>query len=469
MATKTTKVGRYDIIGAGPAGLTAAYLLSKRGKRVVVWERDKQVGGISKTVRYKSYRFDVGGHRFFAKMEKITRLWDEVLGKQFLTVRRSSRIFYKGKFFNYPLEPRDALANLGLLEAAAALASYLKSRIRPIGKEKSLADIYRNGFGNFLYLKFFRDYSRRLWGIDPEQMSPDWGRQRVGKLSLLGAVKDAFFPSTGKIKSLVKSFRYPKYGPGQMWETMAKRIEKSGGEIKLNSPVGKVVHRKGWITAVEIGGKRRSVDMLISTMALRDLILSLSPVPPKKVVAAAEGLKYRDFILAALVVKRKKVFPDQWIYIQDPGFTTLRVQNAGNWSPYLVGGGNKSVLGMEFTALEGDRLWRRSDSELFRLAADEAERLGFVRRGEVVDGRVVRQLKAYPVYDLGYQRRLETVRQYLDGFKNLVTIGRNGMHKYNNMDHSMLTAIQAVENLFGANHDIWQVNVNADYHEEKKG
>jgi protoporphyrinogen oxidase len=458
---------KYTIIGAGPAGLTAAYLLAKKGEKVVVLERDNQVGGISKTVRYGKYRFDIGGHRFFAKIPEINRFWEKMLGREFLNVRRISRIYYQNKFYNYPLEPKNALKNLGTLQALLAVGSYAKSKLRPIKPEKNLADVYINSFGRYLYCKFFHDYSHRLWGMYPDRMEPDWGRQRVGKLSLLGAVKDAFRPNQGGLKSLTKRFKYPKYGPGQMWEKVAERIEKTGGKIRLEAPVEKIYHQGGKIRSLKVlkSLRKQPVDHLISTMALKDLVMSLSPKPPETVLKATEGLKYRDFILVALVVNKRKLFPDQWIYVQDPGFTTLRVQNAGNWSPYLVGDKNKSVLGLEFTALEGDGLWRKDDKQLINLAISEGERLGFLTREKVVDAKVVKQLKAYPVYDLGYAKRVGIIRNYLSRLDNLVTIGRNGMHKYNNMDHSMLTAMQAVENLFGADHDIWQVNVNADYHE----
>jgi len=479
----------YTIIGAGPTGLTAGYLLLQKNQKVTILERDSQVGGISKTVRYKKYRFDIGGHRFFAKIPEITEFWHEMLGRQFLSVKRSSRIFYNRKFYNYPLEPKNALFNLGPFQATLAIASYVKSKFgkRP---EDSLADVYINSFGSVLYKKFFENYSTKLWGMSPAKMEPDWGTQRVGKLSLTVAIKDAFFPkSDDEVKTLTKRFKYPKYGPGMMWETVARKIKRKGGKVLLDSPVEKIIHKDKRVIEIYCSSstqagtrtshfaslpkgkppaRRIKVDNLLSTMALRDLILSLSPEPPEKVLKAARGIKYRDFILVAVVVKCKETFPDQWIYIQDPGYRATRIQNVKNWSRFMVPDNKKSVLNMEYVTNEDEDLWQMTDSELAALAKKEIVGLGFAKEKELGEAMVVRQLKAYPVYDLGYKAKLEIIKNYLSQFENLVTIGRNGMHKYNNMDHSMLTAIQAVENIFGSKHDIWQVNVNADYHETVK-
>ena len=467
---KTAKTNNYTIIGAGPTGLTAGWLLLQKGQKVEIFESDSQVGGISKTVRYSKYRFDIGGHRFFAKIPAVNEFWAKMLGRGFLSVKRSSRIYFNRKFFSYPLEPKNALLNLGPIGAVRAVVSYLVSKFNQ-KPEKNLADVYTNSFGKFLYQKFFQNYSQKLWGIDPSRMEPDWGKARVGRLSLTGAIKDAFFPKNdGKIKTLTKRFKYPKFGPGMMWETVARKVKRKGGKINLDSPVEKIFHKEGRIRSLKLlrSSKLLKVENLLTTMALRDLILALSPAAPEKVLKAARELKYRDFILVAVVVKRKNIFPDQWIYIQDPGFRATRVQNVKNWSHFMVPDSRKTVLGMEYVTDESGDLWQMSEEQLADLAKEEIVRLGFATPKEIGEAKVVRQKKAYPVYDLGYQARLETVKEYLSGFENLVTIGRNGMHKYNNMDHSMLTAMQAVENIFGSKHDIWQVNVNADYHEEVK-
>lgn len=460
---------KYLIIGAGPAGLTAGLLLSKKNEDVTILEAGKQVGGISKTVVYKKYRFDIGGHRFFTKVSEVMDLWKEILPKDFMTVGRMSHIFYQGKFYNYPLEPFNALTNLGIIKAAEAFMSHLKIKHKPIDPEETLEDVYINSFGHFLYEKFFETYSKRLWGIPPGQMAPDWGKARVGRLSLLSAVKDAFFPKSGEVKSLIKEFNYPKLGPGQMWEAFAREVKKKKGKIILNSKVEKIHHKNWKITGVETeNGRVFKADHLISSMPLKELILGFFPRPPERVINAAQQLKYRDYVLVALIVNKKNVFTDQWIYLQDPGFSSVRMQNVNNWSISMVGDKNKTVLGMEYVVSQSDSFWQLRDKQLIELAKDEVEKLGFARKEEVIDAKVVRELKVYPVYDLGYQKYLNTVREYLSSFDNLSLVGRNGMHKYNNMDHSMLTAMLAVENIYGAKHDLWQVNADQEYHESKK-
>lgn len=462
---------RYVIIGAGPAGLTAGFLLAEKKQKVAVLEQESRVGGISKTVRYKKYRFDLGGHRFFAKYPKINRFWRKMLGKQLLLVNRSSKIFSQGKFLTYPLEPLNALSKLGFCQAGLVLSSYFFSKIKPIRPPTTLEDVYINSFGKYLYQRFFKDYSQRLWGLSPKKMAPDWGFQRVGRLSLFGAIKDAFFPRSSGIKSLIKKFYYPILGPGQMWEAVAHKFKQKGGELYLNTQVVKIFHQKGKITGVETAnpslGKLR-VDQLISSMPVKDLVNSLTPKPKKEVLKAANSLKYRDFILVALIINKTNIFKDQWIYIQDPGFTLLRIQNINNWSQAMVGDKSKTVLGIEYVTSEQSPFWRMSDQQLTEMAKNEVVRLGFADFDQTVDAKVVRQLKAYPVYDLGYRQHLKVIKNYLAQFSNLTLIGRNGTHQYNNMDHSMIMAIQAVENFFGKKHYLWQADVETEYLEAKK-
>ncbi len=452
------------IIGAGPAGLTAGLLLAEKGQTVTILEQNSQVGGLAKTVRYKGNRFDIGGHRFFAKYKHINDFWKKMLGKELLSVKRSSRLFYEGKFYHYPLQPKNALKNLGLWRALLATTDYLLVRLKPIQSEKTLEDVYINSFGRFLYRRFFEGYSTKLWGISPKKMEPDWGKARVGKLSLIGAIKDALFGSD--IKSLIKKFHYPRLGPGKMWETVAAKMKQNGGEILLDSCVKTVFHSQNKITGVEVQTlarrQKQNVAHLISTMPIKDLVASLSPKPPLTVTKAAQGLKYRDYILVALIVARKNIFPDQWIYIQDPGFTNVRVQNVGNWSKAMVADKNKTILGVEYVTSQGEPLWQKSDQELITLASKEVVKLGFATKGQILEAKVVRELKAYPVYDKGYKQRLEIIKKYLSRFSNLALIGRNGMHKYNNMDHSMMAAQMAVENFFGAEHDLWRVNTDTE-------
>lgn len=458
---------KYVIIGAGPAGLTAGLLLARRGHEVRIIEKEAQVGGISRTVRYKKYRFDLGGHRFFAKFPQIRQFWLDMLPNDLIQVERRSHIFYKGKFLSYPLDPKNALGNLGYWQSFAIFASYIVGKTKK-GSPKTLADVYVRGFGRRLYRKFFESYSTRLWGIPPEKMEPDWGFQRAGKLSLLGAVKDAFFPRPDKIKSLIKTFRYPRFGPGQMWEKVAREYAHDGGKLIVGDPVVEVHHRYGSVDAVKTAsGKSYKVGQLISSAPLKDFVLMLNPKPEESVVKAAKRLKYRDFILVALAVKKKKIFSDQWIYIQDPGYRCVRVQNINNWSKDMVGKPGITVLGVEYVTSEKEPLWKMSDQELISLAQEEIIKLGFARLRQFVDATVVRQLKAYPVYDLGYRKNLEKVKAYLSKIKNFTPVGRNGMHKYNNMDHSMLIAMKAVENLFGGKNDLWQINTEMEYLEKK--
>lgn len=461
-------MSKYLIIGAGPAGLTAGLSLVEKGGLVTILEQGTQVGGISKTVVYKKYHFDIGGHRFFTKNQEVANLWKKTLPKDFTEKNRISRIYYQGKFYSYPLEPLNALVNLGPFRAMTAFLSHLRTKSNPIKPEKTLEDVYINSFGQYLYDKFFRVYSTRLWGIPPHQMAPDWGKARVGKLSLLNAVKDAFFPQKAEIKSLIKRFYYPKLGPGQMWEAFAQKIKEGKGEILLNSKVQKIKHVGKKIISVTTQDNRQfKLDQLISSMPIRDLVNAFEPSPPAEILKAANELKYRDYILVALVIKAKNIFPDQWIYVQDPGFMNVRVQNINNWSQSMAGDKNKTVLGMEYVVSQGDPLWQMKDWELIGLAKGEAFKLGFAKIEEIVDARVVRELKVYPVYDRHYHRYLSAVKKYLSVFTNLTLIGRNGMHRYNNMDHSMLTAMLAVENLFGAKHDLWQVNADQEYHERR--
>ncbi len=396
------------IIGAGPAGLTAGLLLAEKGQTVTILEQNSQVGGLAKTVRYKGNRFDIGGHRFFAKYKHINDFWKKMLGKELLSVKRSSRLFYEGKFYHYPLQPKNALKNLGLWRALLATTDYLLVRLKPIQSEKTLEDVYINSFGRFLYRRFFEGYSTKLWGISPKKMEPDWGKARVGKLSLIGAIKDALFGSD--IKSLIKKFHYPRLGPGKMWETVAAKVKLAGGKVVLNSRVSKIFHSAGRIEAVVVdtlaGEKRFNLNHLISTMPIKDLIASFQPQPPVAVTKAASGLKYRDYILVALIVNKKYIFPDQWIYIQDPGFTNVRVQNVGNWSKAMVADKDKTILGVEYVTSQNEPLWQKSDQELITLASKEVIKLGFTTKDEILDAKVVRELKAYPVYDKGYTQRL---------------------------------------------------------------
>jgi protoporphyrinogen oxidase len=464
------------IAGAGPAGLTAAYELTGHGHPCVVLEADPQmVGGISRTDCYKGYRFDIGGHRFFSKSGEVNRIWRAILGDQFITRSRLSRIYYDRKFFHYPLKPADALLKLGLFRSIQVVLSYAKARVLPIQPERSFEDWVVNRFGRKLFDIFFKTYTEKLWGMPTSTISADWAAQRIKGLSLVGAVWNAFFghPKKGEvIKTLIDSFEYPRLGPGQMWEAARDLVRTRGGAVHQDRRVVRIEHDGSAVSAFvarDSHGRltRYHGDHFLSTLPIRDLIRSMSPQPPRAVVEAAESLKYRDFLTVVLIVDRAETFPDTWIYIHEPTVRLGRVQNFKNWSPDLVPDPATSSLGLEYFCFEGDDLWTRSDAELIALGRREIDAIGLVAASEVRDGCVVRMPKAYPVYDDVYQDHLAVIRAWLKGLTNLELAGRNGMHKYNNQDHSMMTALLAARNILGLGRfDTWKVNSDAEYHEE---
>ncbi|MCX7886036.1 MAG: NAD(P)/FAD-dependent oxidoreductase [Verrucomicrobiae bacterium] len=457
------------IIGAGPAGLTAAYQLTKAGLQSVVLEKDAVVGGLSRTVVYKGYRFDIGGHRFFTKVPAVEAMWREVLGESdFLRRSRLSRIYYNGRFFYYPLRPSNALIGLGLWNSVLILGSYFKSQFFPQHPEVTFEQWVSNRFGERLYRTFFKAYTEKVWGIPCSEISAEWAAQRIRGLSLFGALKNALLRQRSAdksrgVKTLIDAFDYPRLGPGQMWEAVAARVP----EVRLNAEVKTIFWSGNRVEAVETcdGGCFGGAHF-ISSMPLRELILRLSPAVPPAVRAAAEGLKYRDFLTVALILSRAEVFPDNWIYIHAPEVRMGRIQNFKNWSPDMVPDSHTTCLGLEYFCFAGDALWTMEDGELIALGKRELEMLGLARAADVVDGCVVRMPGAYPVYDASYGERLRVIRGFLDGLRNLQVVGRNGMHRYNNQDHSMLTAMLAVENILGADHDLWSANEEREYIEE---
>jgi protoporphyrinogen oxidase len=457
------------VIGAGPAGLTAAYELVKRGVRPVVLEKSDQVGGIARTELYKGYRFDIGGHRFFTKVEAVQHLWKEILGDDFIKVPRLSRIFYQGVYFNYPLEVKDTLKQLGVRESAKILMSYAKIKLRPCAKEETLEEWVINRFGRRLFRTFFKTYTEKVWGIECDKIGADWAAQRIKGLSLRTAVLNALF-QVNNTKTLIKEFDYPILGPGMMWERCQEKIEAQGGQVRMETGVVKI-HREGSrirSVVVRQDGQTQELplDYLISSMPVTALVQRLDPPPPPEVLAAASSLSYRAFIIVPLIIDRNDLFPDNWIYIHSPEVKVGRIQNFKNWSPAMVPDPEKTCLGMEYFCDEGDELWNMADTELLDLATKEVAALGLASVTEVEDGVVIRQPKAYPVYDRDYRQHLQVIQDYLDTFENLQTTGRNGMHRYNNQDHSMLTGLLAVRNLFGESHDLWEVNTERSYHEQ---
>ncbi len=464
------------IIGAGPAGLTAAYQLSKRGLSSTVLEGDSVVGGISRTAERDGWRFDIGGHRFFTKVQAVEDLWHEILpDEDFLQRPRMSRMFYRGKYYDYPLKPLNAFFNLGPIEALFCMMSYAWARVRPPKDQRFLEGWISARFGKRLYQHFFKSYNEKLWGRPASEISADFAAQRIKNLTILNALTSALKPKPknkkDQITSLIDEFQYPKYGPGMMWERCRELVEAAGTKVVMQARVTKVRHENG--RAVEVttsSGAAASTypcDHVISSMPLTQLLAAMDPPIPADVAAAAAALTFRDFLTIALVVPEKYSFPDNWIYIHDPDVKVGRIQNFGSWSPYLIKEG-RTCLGMEYFVFEGDETWDTPDDELVELGKRELTQLGLVDAGKVEAGYVVRMPKAYPVYDEHYKDNVDILRRWLEEHTpNVHPVGRNGMHHYNNQDHSMLTAMLSVENIFGADHDIWEVNVEEEYHEVK--
>ena len=466
------------VIGGGPAGLTAAYELSKLGISSSVVEADHQVGGLSRTVNYRGYRFDIGGHRFFTKVPLINDLWHEILGEDFMLRSRLSRIHYGGHFFDYPLKATNALAGLGPVEAFLVGLSFTKAKLFPHSDETNLEQWVANRFGHRLYEIFFKTYTEKVWGIPCTEISADWAAQRIKNLSLPEAVKNAIFSSNRTkdgsiITSLIDQFNYPRLGPGMMWERCEELLAKQGNHTIRGVKVEKIRHRHGHVECVY--GRTRDGEMIefrgdhfISTMPLRSMIRALSPAAPEEIIEAANTLRYRDYLTVVLIAKREKVFPDNWIYIHSPEVKMGRIQNYKNWSPYMVPDQARTSLGLEYFLWDKDEEWQWSEDRLVNLGIQECSQIGLIEPDEVEEGTVVRMKKAYPVYDQLYQESLEKIRAYLETFDNLQTVGRNGLHRYNNQDHSMLTAVYAARNIVGEQHDVWAVNTEQEYHEEAR-
>lgn len=469
------------IIGAGPAGLTAGYLLAKEQVPVTVLEADPEyVGGIARTVTYKGYCFDIGGHRFFSKAQEVEALWSEILPDDMLDRPRSSRIFYRKQFFSYPLKAFESLRKLGLVESFLCVLSYVKARFFPIKNPKSFSDWVTNHFGKRLFSIFFKTYTEKVWGMRCEDISADWAAQRIKGLSLFSAVMTALLPKNKSknkkvIKTLIDTFRYPRKGPGMMWEACAGKINAFGGEVKLGTYVHSCqydVASKMWqVIYRDVSGNEKILNAshVISSAPLRDIVTNyLSPVLSQKTIQAAKQLQYRDFLIVVLIVRDKNLIPDNWIYVHDANVDVARIQNFKSWSPEMVPQAGMCSYGMEYFCFKDDKLWNLSDTELLRKAIKEIVHLGLAKQTDIMDGCVVRQEKAYPVYDNAYQQNVEIIHQELtEKFPTLHLVGRNGMHKYNNQDHAMMTAMLTVRNILNGKRDfdVWQVNQDAEYHE----
>ncbi|MEM7114737.1 MAG: NAD(P)/FAD-dependent oxidoreductase [Chloroflexota bacterium] len=460
-------VPQVVIIGAGPAGLTAAYRLLQHGVKPLILEKTNQVGGIARTERYNGFRFDIGGHRFFSKVEVVNQIWHDVLGNDFLLRPRLSRIFYKGQFFRYPLDLFDTLAKLGVVQSTLAGLSYLRWQVAPYRQVNTFEEWVTNHFGRRLYQTFFKTYTEKVWGVPCSTIQADWAAQRIKGLSLATLLKTAVFGnSNGHVKSLIDQFHYPRLGPGMMWEAMTSKIETAGGLVQFESDVVELCHDGHHVTEILLAnGRSLRVNQLISSMPLRLLVERLAPQVPTAVSHAARQLRYRGFILVGLILQQEDIFPDNWLYIHSPNMRVGRIQNFKNWSLEMVPDPQMTSLGMEYFCDEGDELWQMPDDALLTLATKELIALGLAKAVDVVDGVVIRQPKAYPVYDQTYRDNLAIVRDYIARFENLQTVGRNGMHRYNNQDHSMLTGLLAADNWDGQDHDLWQVNTERSYYE----
>ena len=469
---------RTVVIGAGPAGLSAAWELTRAGWPVTVLEQDaSHVGGLARTIDYKGFLFDIGGHRFFSKNEEIERLWTEILGERMRARKRLSRIYYDGKFFKYPLEPLDALSRLGPLEALACLLSFARVRLAPARSAHSFEDWVVSSFGRRLYEIFFRGYTEKVWGIPCADISADWAAQRIRGLTMSSLIRSALRGRSGEngavVKTLIDEFRYPHRGPGELWTAMAERVRRAGGDILLGEQVVRLKRAGGRIVSVTTlgpaGERTIAADHFVSTMPIRELVAALEPAPEPDVVAAAQELRHRDFLMVALVLDHPELFPDQWIYIHDARVGVGRVQNFKNWSAEMVPDERFTLLGLEYFCSAGDGLWASPDAELVTRARRELSILGLSNGAQVVDGTVVRQPNAYPIYDHHYESRVGRVRRFVAAeAANLFLAGRGGMHKYNNQDHAMLTGLMAARNILGGSYDPWRVNADAEYLEHEQ-
>ena len=455
------------VLGGGPAGLTAAYAASQAGRRAVLVEAGSRVGGLARTEVRDGYRFDLGGHRFFTKNAQVEALWQQLLGPELMTRPRLSRIYWRGRFIDYPLSITDLVRKVGPLELVRSAASYANARFRPSREADNFEEWVTQRFGRRLFTLFFDSYTEKVWGVPTSEIRAEWAAQRIRDLSLGRAVRAAL-PGGPRSQphSLIESFSYPRLGPGQMWEQMATEITRFGSEVRTGTAVTGLTVDGGRVSGVETTAGFIEANEVISSLALRDLPAMANPGAPQDVLAAASGLRYRDFLTVALVVRGDDLFPDNWIYVHEPRVKVGRIQNYRSWSPDMVPAGGHGCVGLEYFCFEGDRLWTSPDSELIELAVDELDRLGLAASERVERGHVVRVPRAYPIYDREYEQRLNIVRGWLDGIDGLQQIGRNGLHRYNNSDHSMLTALRAVENLHGADHDVWSVNADEVYLEE---
>lgn len=471
-STESPEQHGIAILGGGPAGLTAAHVLSRRDKAATVYEADSTVGGIAKTVEFEGYRFDLGGHRFYTKLKPIEELWTDVIGEEMLVRERMSRIYYGNRFFNYPLKAEDVFRGLGIVESARCAFSYVRWRRRMRGIEPhTFEEWVISRFGKRIYETFFESYTEKVWGIPGSEIRSEWAAQRIQNFTLFQALLGILRVRSGHSTTLIEEFLYPRLGPGQLWEVLADRLEAGGIPVKRNHRVSSIQHDHGRVTSITVesedGSIDQPVDAVLNSMALSDLVEMLSPPAPPEVIAAAKRLQYRNLCLVAVMTDEPEPFPDNWIYLHDPEIQAGRVQNFGAWSPDMVKPGT-TCLGVEYFCFPDEEIWTMSDEEAVALATKELASIGLVDPDRVINGVKINVSKAYPMYDYGYREAVAEIRGYLEHFENLRTFGRNGLHRYNNQDHSMWTAILATQNMIdGTAHDVWSVNTRGEYLEER--
>ena len=462
------------ILGAGPAGLAAALALTKHGHAPIVLEMSGTVGGLCRTVSHNDYLFDIGGHRFFTKFDEVQALWEDILGDDLLLRPRLSRIYYEGKFYDYPLRASNALRNLGLRESARCVLSYGRARLRGRGDEQNFEEWVSNRFGYRLFDIFFRSYTEKVWGIPTNEIGADWAAQRIKNMELSTAIIGALRRPLGRmvgerndVASLIEEFHYPRRGPGMMYDAMAQRIEDQGGEIRRHAKVTGLAASDGTITGVTVetaeGTHTLEADHVMSSIPLTSLVKGMDP--PPEIAAAVNALSYRNLLTVNLIIDAPELFPDNWIYVHEPALQLGRIQNYKNWSPEMVPDATKTSLGLEYFCSNDEAIWSMDDDALIAMATAELHQTGLIGSAAVVDGCVVRAPRAYPVYSRGYDAHLASLVEFVGRYRNLHPMGRYGMFKYNNSDHSILTALLSVENILGAQHRVWDVNTETEYHE----
>lgn len=463
----TTK--KIAVIGAGPAGITAAYELAKAGYQVEVFEASPQVGGLSKTIDLWNQKIDLGPHRFFSNDTQVNKLWLEVVQKDYKMVDRLTRIYYKKKFYYYPLKPFDALFKLGVGTATLCMMSYFKQRIAPTKQDGSFETWVTRRFGHRLYSIFFKTYSEKLWGISCKELDEDFAAQRIKKLSLFEAVKNAIFKSKkNKHKTLVDQFAYPIGGTGMVYERMKSFVEEKGGKVHLSSPIKKVVSEKNSVKGIEVeSGEIIYFDHVISSMPITHLVNNLNGLPDD-IKSATTALKFRNTILVYLKVEGENVFPDNWLYVHANDLQMGRITNFSNWVPEINNGEKSTIVALEYWAYDEDEIWKMSNEKLIELGTSEFEKTGLGKGLKISDGHVIRIPKCYPVYNRGYKEPLQKVEKYLSSIENLSVIGRYGSFKYNNQDHSILMGLLAADNIVnGKNHNLWEINTDYESYQEK--